>query len=81
MKAEGGSKLCPICKTKFERPYGVSTKCWEAQVCCGKDCAAISRRKEDTPRRVSRRKELTPGARRYQGWGSNLKELPKNAWR
>lgn len=57
-------KFCPICKTWFSRPKGKSDKVWEKQKCCGKDCSAISRRKETT-KRIDKRKELIPGNRRF----------------
>lgn len=58
------SKFCFACGDKFDRPKGKSTKVWVAQQCCGLDCASLSRRKE-APRDAWRRKELTPGARRF----------------
>lgn len=61
-------KTCPVCKTVFPRPKGKSDKVWEKQKCCGIDCANISRRREVTVKQM-RRKELTPGGRRYSGWG------------
>lgn len=66
-------KLCPVCETTFKRPKGISTKAWDKQKCCGKDCSAISRRKPDEQIKgkmgTSRRKQLTPGANRYAGTG------------
>lgn len=62
------TKLCPVCEEMFERPKGKSNKVWEAQVCCGIDCANINRRKADTPKRsAKRRKKLNPGERRFTG--------------
>lgn len=64
------TKLCPVCEETFERPKGKSNKVWEAQVCCGKDCSSIHKRKEDTPERsAKRRKKLNPGERRFTGRG------------
>ena len=62
-------KFCPVCETWFNRPKGKSNKVWEAQVCCGRDCSFINKRKKDLPRNVKRRKELVPGKRRYSGIG------------
>lgn len=60
-------KFCPICETWFSRPSGKSNKVWENQICCGKDCSAIYRRKEVAePRTIVRRKQLNPGARRFE---------------
>lgn len=58
-------KTCIICGRQFMRSKGKSDKVWAAQKCCGKDCSAISRRKDNpiTKYAISRRKELTPGAR------------------
>ena len=64
------TKFCPICKTHFDRKPGKSNTAWEEQVCCGRDCANINKRKDDNKLiRKARRKDLTPGKNRYQGWG------------
>lgn len=59
------TKICIICGREFVRPKGKSRTVWAAQKCCGKDCSAISRRKDAPKSRyaMSRRKQLTPGAR------------------
>lgn len=59
-------KFCPICETWFPRPKGKSNKVWEKQICCGKDCSAIYRRKSINKRHIDRRKALTPGNRRFK---------------
>lgn len=67
IKRSEQKKKCPICKEWFPRPPGKSDKVWEKQDCCGKNCAAISRRK-DNPVSKIRRKPLVPGENRFGGY-------------
>lgn len=60
------NKLCLICETWFSRPKGKSNKVWKNQICCGRDCSAIYRRRSNEERAVKRRKQLNPGARRFE---------------
>lgn len=60
------TKICPVCKQRFERPSGKSNKVWAKQKCCGSNCAAMSRRKANPQR--PRRLNLEPGGKRYLGW-------------
>ena len=64
------TKVCIVCGDEFTRPKGKSDKVWEKQRCCGKDCSAMSRRKETSdPKILKRRKTLELGGRRFSRSG------------
>lgn len=37
------TKICPICKIEFNKPYGISSKQWAVRFCCSVLCAAKNR--------------------------------------
>jgi len=63
------TKLCPVCEDIFPRPPGKSNKVWNKQECCGFDCSQINKRKTEPLVGQNRRKQLTPGARRFSRGG------------